>query len=340
MKATENVSILIPSLNCDQELQKVISQILVDQTLEGESIFVVIDGGITQSDVIQFLLSNGVHVKVNHKRGGVGVALNAGLESIRSQYVRRMDADDEWIIGSLNSKVFNLLGNHALVFGYVINKKNGRYLKSSIPDLPEGELSRFAFLPGNPITHPAVCFDAGHIAALGGYSQFASAEDFELWMRLLLGGYSICNTNLPTVVYSREENLASGKLVSQIVLEEVQEGWLNLVGNEFELTPQYLGVAICRNVQCGHMSSDIKKYKKDLSRTLSKLRAQPIHPRLYINVFIRSVITLIAHESRLKTIRFCLGESLMSPRLVPIFVRAHLQDKWKLVTFKKSIAQN
>jgi glycosyltransferase involved in cell wall biosynthesis len=340
MKAPKNVSILIPSLNCDQELQKVITQILVDQTLDGESIFVVIDGGFTQSDVVEFLQSKGVNVMVSKERGGVALALNSGLERIRSQYVRRMDADDEWIIGSLNSKVLNLLENHSLVFGYAINKKNGKYFKSSIPDLPEGEISRFAFLPGNPITHPAVCFEAQHIATLGGYSQFASAEDFELWMRLLLCGYSICNTDLPTVVYSREKNLASGKLVTQKVLEEVQDAWLNLVGNELELTASYLNMAICRNVECGHVSSDIRKYKKDLSRTLKKLRTQSIHPRLYINIFIRSIITLFAHDSRLKTVGFCLGESLMSPKLVPTFLAAHLIDRWKLVMFKKSIAHN
>jgi glycosyltransferase involved in cell wall biosynthesis len=71
MKAIKNVSILIPSLNCDQELQKAISQILVDQTLDGESIFVVIDGGFPQSDVVEFLLSKRVNVMVNQERGGV-----------------------------------------------------------------------------------------------------------------------------------------------------------------------------------------------------------------------------------------------------------------------------
>jgi glycosyltransferase involved in cell wall biosynthesis len=332
------VSILIPALNCDQELQKLIDRMLADQTLESESIFIVIDGGFIQSGVLEFLVSKGVNVKLRQETGGVAAALNSGLESIRSQYVRRMDADDEWIIGSVNSKVIKLLEKHALVFGYSINKKSGMYFKSGIPDLPEGELSRFAFIPGNPITHPTVSFDARCIASLGGYSQFSSAEDMSLWMRVLLEGYSIYNTNSPTVVYSRDKNLASNKLVAQTVSEEVGELWLSLIGNEFELTSNYLSVAICRNLQCGHKTSDIRKYKEDLSKTLKKLRTQPINSRLYINIFTRSVITLIAHESRFKTILFCLGETIIYPKLVPIFLQSHLENRLKLATFNRSIA--
>jgi glycosyltransferase involved in cell wall biosynthesis len=335
MKVTNDVAILVPAIDCDQKLQNMISRVLLDETLKAESIIVVIDGGVTESEAMNYLLSRGVKFKVNHQRGGVAKALNLGLDAISSQHVRRMDSDDEWIAGSLNSNVVNLLNEYTLVFGYTLNKKNGEYYKSAIPDLPGGELSRFAFLPGNPITHPTVCFDAKKIRELGGYAQFASAEDFELWMRLLLGGNTIYNSNLPTVVYSRDQNLASGNLLSKMVLEEVKDKWLELVGVDFGLNAEYLGLAICRNIECGHTLLDVKKYKKDLSRTLKKLRMLHIHPRLYMNIFIRSLITIIAHESKLKAIAFCFGELILKPSLVSNFLLIYLQDRQKLFTFKK-----
>jgi glycosyltransferase involved in cell wall biosynthesis len=340
MKATKDVAVLVPTINCDRQLEKMISHALLDETLDGESIFVVIDGGVTEAEIMNSLQAKGVKFKVRAERGGVAAALNSGLEIISSKYVRRMDADDEWINGSLNSDLLNLLGKHTMVFGYTLNKKNGRYFKSAIPDLPEGKLSKFAFLPGNPITHPAVCFDRNKIHELGDYAQFALAEDFELWMRLLLGGYTIYNSNLPTVVYSRDQNLASSKLLSKNVLGEVQEKWLELVGVEFELTEHFLGFAICRNIECEHTSSDVRKYREDLSKTLKKLRDLPLHPRVYMNIFIRSIITLIAHEPKLKTITYCFAETINKPSLLPNYFQMYLQDRWKLLKFNKSLANN
>lgn len=339
MKVAKDVAVLIPSLKCDRELEKMISHALLDENLQGESIFVVIDGGVTEKETMNCLQAKGVKFKVRGERGGVAAALNSGLAIISSQYIRRMDADDEWINGSLNSDLLALLSEYTMVFGYTLNKKKGRYYKSAIPDLPEGELSNFAFLPGNPITHPAVCFDRKKIQELGGYTQFAFAEDFELWMRLLLRGCTIYNSNLPTVVYSRDQNLASRELRSKNVLIEVQEKWLELVGIEFGLTEHFLGVAICRNIECAHTSLDVRKYKKDLSKTLKKLRNLPLHPRVYMNIYIRSIITLIAHGPKLHAVTFCFGEAILNPSSLPNFIQMYLQDRRKLLKFKKSLTE-
>ena len=336
MKAMNDVAILVPSIDCNKDLENMVDQLMLDEALEGVSVIVVIDGGDIEDDVMDYLLKRGVNVKVNPLRGGVASALNLGLDGSPYLFVRRMDADDEWINGSLNATVLKLLREFTLVFGYTINKRNGKYFKSAITDLPAGEISRLAFLPGNPITHPTVCFNSEVIEKLGGYSH-SSAEDLELWMRILVRGYKICNSDLPTVVYSRDQNLASKNLSNKVVLQEVQEKWLELVGEEFGLTVKYLDVAICRNINCEHGSTDIQLYKVDLSRMLKKLRSFPIDSRLYMNIFIRSVITLIAHESKWKTVIFCLSESIRRPTLIPNFVQFYLQDRMKLLKFKVAI---
>jgi len=336
MKAMHDVAILVPSIDCNKGLQNIVNQLMLDEALEGVSIFVVIDGGVIEDEVMDYLLKKGVNVRVNPIRGGVASALNLGLDGLPCRFVRRMDADDEWINGSINTAVLKLLREYTLVFGYAINKRNGKYFKSAITDLPEGEISRLAFLPGNPITHPTVCFKSEVIEKLGGYSN-SSAEDLELWMRILVRGYKIYNSDLPTVVYSRDQNLASRNLSNKDVLQEVQEKWLELVGEEFGLTVKFLDVAICRSINCEHMSTDIRFYKKDLSRVLKKLRSYPLESRLYMNIFLRSVITLIAHESKWKTVTFCFNESILRPTLIPNFVKFYLQDQMKLVKFKVAI---
>jgi len=339
MLVAKDVAVLVPALDCDRQLHDMISHALRDETLEAESIFVVVDGGRIENETKNDLEARGVKFKIRDERGGVAAALNSGLEVIVRKYVRRMDADDEWINGSLNSDVLSLLSNYTLVFGYSLNKKKGKYSKSVIPDLPEGELSKLAFLAGNPITHPTVCFDRIIIQDLGGYAQFALAEDFELWMRLLLRGYTIYNSNLPAVVYSRDHNFASRKLFSKNVLDEVRQEWLELVGVNFDLTEHYLELAICRKIECQHTALDVRKYKKDLSKTLNKLRQLPIQRRLYMNIYIRSIITLTFHESKLKTFIFLFGETIQNPSSLPSFLQVYLQDRWKLLKFKRSVTR-
>jgi len=336
MKDLEDLAILIPSVNCDERLQQTVDRMLSDTEIDGHSIYVVIDGGLIEENIYMTLEKRGINFTRIQRMSGVAEALNIGLSKIENRFVRRMDADDEWIEGSVNSEVTELLKKHGWVFGFVISKAGNRYFKSLVPDLPKGKLQRFAFIPGNPITHPSVCFDSSLIKKIGGYAPASLAEDFELWLRLMNHGFTPYNTSQPTVVYSRDFNLASKKLTSNEVVDEVYKEWEKLVGGEFGLSRAFLDIVICRSGKCVHTNSDLKMYKKKLNETLRRLRFLRLEKRLYMNIFFRCLITIFNHQSKIKTLLFCL-KHLCNPVInINLFVIL-FQDKLKLWKFKKAI---
>jgi hypothetical protein len=144
-------------------------------------------------------------------------ALNKGLLMIDSPLVARMDADDVCMPGRIERQIEALghSGDDVAVVG------SGVTLIS-----PEGEAEGgwsgslrgrgeflFSLLANTvPLYHPAVMFRREAVASVGGYDpDFAPAEDYDLWVKLALAGYSASVTKEPLLKLRRHEGQTSNK---------------------------------------------------------------------------------------------------------------------------------
>jgi glycosyltransferase involved in cell wall biosynthesis len=265
---------------------------------------------------MQEIESLGVNIIVNSSQG-VAAALNTGLRQIDNTYIRRMDSDDIWINSVDTNEIKRLLDLNYWVCGRPINL-HGKFEKrfSFVPELPKGVVSKYSFLPGNPICHPTMYFSKSSITIAGGYNENSVAEDFNMWLKLVLAGENIFYLPKNFVYYRRSNFQTSKQLVAKQISEEEFKLWYSLIGIEFDATKEFLEFAVCRRLRCTHTKSDLKLYKDNVFGVINKLlniEKTQIDSQTILNIVARFYISIFKHISRIRIFYHLLEISVMHP---------------------------
>jgi glycosyltransferase involved in cell wall biosynthesis len=153
--------------------------------------FLIIDDGSTDSSADYLRNLRDPRVRLLRNAGNLGLtrSLNKGLDAARGTYLARMDADDIAQPDRLARQVAFLDASpHIGIFGssrILIDENNNEI---AVAHAAEDDLAiRWKCLLGNPFAHPTVMlrraiFDQHHLR----YDEsFRTAQDYELWSRLL-----------------------------------------------------------------------------------------------------------------------------------------------------------
>lgn len=128
---------------------------------------------------------------------GLGIALNKGLEYCSYEIVARMDTDDIAKYDRFEKQIAILKQYPNIdVVGSWVNEFVGKSIDNivSVRKLPENSNDIYIFAKRrNPINHPTVMFRKNAVYAAGGYQDFPLFEDYYLWIRMLVKGYSFYN---------------------------------------------------------------------------------------------------------------------------------------------------
>lgn len=141
------------------------------------------------------------------KNMGLGTALQAGLKKCRYDYVLRMDTDDIAVSDRFETQMRYMSAHpHISVVGGYIGEfitENVIIRVKSMP-LKDGELYKYGKYR-NPLNHMTVCFKKKDIMAVGGYKPLNGLEDYYLWSRVIVNGYTVANID-KVLVYARLSN--------------------------------------------------------------------------------------------------------------------------------------
>jgi glycosyltransferase involved in cell wall biosynthesis len=129
--------------------------------------------------------------------GTFEAALNAGIAAAAAPLVARMDADDRAHPERLARQVERLAADPRLslvscrvaCFPRHHLRDGMRRYEAWLNRLCEPEAIRAALFVESPLPHPTVCVRRAALRAVGGYRATGDPEDYDLWMRLLLGGH-------------------------------------------------------------------------------------------------------------------------------------------------------
>ena len=152
---------------------------------------IIIDDNPKRSDLKAFLQefqskTKNVFLVFNSVNKGLVYSLNKGLQQARGIYVARMDADDISLPNRLKSQVAILNAGYDFTASSAIEiDENGDrigYRKMPYEGVVE---SPAVFKYGNFIIHPSVMMRRDVVKELGGYRDIPSAEDYDLWVRIL-----------------------------------------------------------------------------------------------------------------------------------------------------------
>lgn len=189
------VSIIMPVYNASKYLRDAISSVLLQTYVNFE--FIIVDDGSTDNSEEIIHACKDVRIKyIYQENQGVASALNHGLTLACGKYIWRHDADDISLPTKLQAQVEFLENNPEFVLcgtqiSFMTEKgliaPNFRQPKNSFFHNAEWvEVKREHFNPYSPITHATVLVRTDSIKQVGGYrSEFKTAEDIDLWLRLL-----------------------------------------------------------------------------------------------------------------------------------------------------------
>jgi len=186
------VSVIIPTYNRAHLIDRAIQSVLA-QTYQDFEVIVVDDGSTDNTEEVVLSFGSEKMLYIRHdKNRGVGAARNTGIRVARGEYIAFQDSDDEWYPNRLDeiSGIMEDRKDIDFIFSYGKVIKNGDIIGDVgrapwANDLSKEELVVRLF-SGNFIALQAVVVKKEKILEVGGFDErLPSAEDYELWLRLL-----------------------------------------------------------------------------------------------------------------------------------------------------------
>ncbi|WP_297861560.1 glycosyltransferase [uncultured Acidaminococcus sp.] len=178
---------------------------ILHQTIPTSDFVLVCDGPLTPEldaiiEKMQQLFGTVLHVHRLKENGGLGKALNAGLEQCKYELVARMDSDDisrpERCEKQL--QVFTEHPEYSLVSGIVEEFDGDIHNVTGCRVVPETQQEILQFAKKrNPFNHPCIMYKKSSVQAVGSYQDFYLLEDYYLWIRMLQQGYLGYNIQEP-----------------------------------------------------------------------------------------------------------------------------------------------
>lgn len=191
------LSVLMPCYNAAPTLEEALDS-LSRQTLTNFEIVAVDDGSSDATP--QILLRRAAREPrlrvISQPHAGIVSALNQGLGACRAEFIARMDSDDFSYPERLKRQAVFLEAHPEValvgcrVEGYPAEQVRQGYriyidwLNSLVS---EEDIRREIFIE-SPFAHPSVMFRKSVILEAGGYQEHGWAEDYDLWLRLYVGG--------------------------------------------------------------------------------------------------------------------------------------------------------
>lgn len=195
------MSVILPVYNGAPYILGAISTTL--RALPRDAEVLVIDDGSTDGsvDLVKSVDDRRVRLEVNPENIGLARTLNRGLDLTDSEFVARMDADDECLAWRFRLQLSQMRASGASgVFSTALRMNaRGRSVSMSNPFIPQRALAQ-SLLLGNDLFHPSAFLRRAPLQEVRGYAE-VRAEDYELWLKLLSRGHDLRVYPIPTIRY-------------------------------------------------------------------------------------------------------------------------------------------
>lgn len=192
---------------------------------------------------------------------GAGPASAAGLERVTATYLARLDADDvafpqrfELQLAHLEQfPEIDVLGTALAEFSGTTDNVVG------VRTLPEYHqaIAKYAAI-NSPVNNPSVMMKTAAVRAVGGYRDVHLMEDYDLYARLVAGGYTFHNLPQP-LTYFRLSNDVFARRTGPEMLAAEREMQRNLMRYGLVSKPRALGNFVARSTYRALPTAVLKK---------------------------------------------------------------------------------
>ncbi len=214
------VSVIIPAYNVGPYIDETLNSLFAQTYRDFEAI--VINDGSTDETEKKLAPFRDRIVYIKQKNAGLAAARNAGLRAARGRFIALLDGDDIWLPKFLETLVNLLEKDSSLTAAF----PNAFFFGSPRYG---GRLYQEVYPATNPVTFErvlnrdcyifvAVVFRRIVLEDVGMFDENmpSSAEDFDLWLRMLQSGYRFAFITEPLVKYRWRQNSLSNNGVGML----------------------------------------------------------------------------------------------------------------------------
>jgi glycosyltransferase involved in cell wall biosynthesis len=201
---TARVSVVIPCYRDSATLARALAS-LESQTRRADEV-IVVDDCSPEGEMIQQVIAGfpGTKYVRNAENLGLAGTRNRGLQEATGDIVAFLDADDEAHPQRIDWQLRFVAPDTAVACD-VVRVPAGGCVDNALFDWPPSvttyrHVGRMIY--ANRLTGASLMAPAALLRAAGGYdSSLRSCEDFDLWLRLLGGGYRVQRIRRPLYIY-------------------------------------------------------------------------------------------------------------------------------------------
>lgn len=237
------ISVIMPICNGGSFLRAAIDSVLAQTCADFEML--VIDNGSTDASIDIARSYTDPRIIVLHEpQRGLVPPLRKGLSKARGNFIARMDADDISTPERLMKQVRYLEMHPDVVlvgtWAQVINAEGAVTGQDYTPPASSSELCR-TLCQENVIVHGSIMMRIEAARAVGGYrSNFAYAEDYDLWLRLAEIG-QLANIPEPLYQWRRHDQSTTHTTTHKTVYDCANRARRNALNRYLKASMHYNG---------------------------------------------------------------------------------------------------
>lgn len=234
------ISIVIPSYNRPRMLVRLLNSIAV-QTYKDFEVIVINDNskGLEQYEQVineyRERIPNLIY-EINKVNYGAPYCRNRGIELSKNDYIAFVDDDDEWLPEKLEMQIERLNEVNSkvgLIYTWTYVADKGKLYEnvycSKIEGYQKQEILRNCFIPS-----PSVIVKKEVFKKVGLFDlNFPSCQDWEMWTRILLAGYSCIVVPKYLTIYHKhnESSIGLSKNAHMGYRMYYQKYWVSIIKN-------------------------------------------------------------------------------------------------------------
>lgn len=302
----------MPAYNAEKFIAESIESI-IRQTYQNWELLVVNDGSADLTEIIvKNFCDNDSRIKYYYQQNGKqGKARNVGIAHAKGKYLAFLDADDVWFsekielqLKQIEEKKVDLVFSEAYVFTDTITNTSAKM--NSGKGIFESETGIRSFLGLNKIPTSTVLVKKEIINKANGFTEsleIAPAEDYHLWLRLLMSGCNFFGSPLVLAGYRRHASATTtgDNLAVSYVIEALED-----LKRHYEVYNKLISQYQKQWFKRYHYS--FVKWNKTNYRKLIKKNCLYMNRRIY-NPFFQTIYAIFGLNPTRKLISRLLNES-------------------------------
>lgn len=267
------VTVLLCVYKPNLEYLKLAIQSILNQTYQNFELLIVDDGNDEAVHSFYDTFNDSrIRVLKNYKNQGLIKSLNNGLNVITTKYIARMDADDICNLDRLEKQIkFIDQEEFDLVFGKIrmINEAGEPIgvWNEDIANVISEKIHKRLYVK-NCLAHPTMLGKTSILKQLK-YSDYAIfAEDYDLWLRVILNNYKIGKVKDTVLNYRIHQSSVTFKTKNMFdMFKEANLKFKLLVHSRDKLSYKYIKLAFF--TLCDYLKSTFVLFKRFIKGILS-----------------------------------------------------------------------